>query len=395
MKKLLIFAMIMALAFGCKKDDGTGSTASTNGNRENNGNDRTTVATPYSTAFDGKAVQLALLLDTSNSMDGLIEQAKGNFWTIINYFAALEKNGDPIELEIALFEYGNDGLSEESGYIRKVLDFSQSLDDISERLFALTTNGGSEYCGAVIDQAVKQLKWKEDNKVFKVVFIAGNEPFNQGKIDYKKICSTAANKNIYVNTIHCGDLQTGINGFWKDGARLGGGKYMIIDHNAAVADITTPYDDQLFYLNTQLNNTYIYYGSEGINYSMKQSTQDSNASQMNSKVMSDRIVSKSTSKYKNSSWDLVDAIENEEVEISEVKEESLPAEYQGLSDAELKKKVEEKSKERAEIQKKIAELAQKRNQYISDKSAEAGVETLDTSIIKAISELGTEKGFVK
>ena len=31
-------------------------------------------------------VQLALLLDTSNSMDGLIDQAKSQLWKIVNEF---------------------------------------------------------------------------------------------------------------------------------------------------------------------------------------------------------------------------------------------------------------------------------------------------------------------
>jgi uncharacterized protein with von Willebrand factor type A (vWA) domain len=50
------------------------------------------------------AIQLALLLDTSNSMDGLIDQAKSQFWKIVNEFATTKKNNQPVDLFVALYE---------------------------------------------------------------------------------------------------------------------------------------------------------------------------------------------------------------------------------------------------------------------------------------------------
>ena len=38
-------------------------------------------------------IQLAILLDTSNSMDGLINQAKSELWKIVNELALAKKNG--------------------------------------------------------------------------------------------------------------------------------------------------------------------------------------------------------------------------------------------------------------------------------------------------------------
>ena len=44
------------------------------------------------TPYLGKAlVQVAILLDTSNSMDGLIEQAKTQLWRVVNELAITEK----------------------------------------------------------------------------------------------------------------------------------------------------------------------------------------------------------------------------------------------------------------------------------------------------------------
>jgi hypothetical protein len=50
----------------------------------------------------------------------------------------------------------------------------------------LRTNGGSEYCGAVIRDASMNLKWDDNNQSMKLIYIAGNEPFDQGKSVIKK-----------------------------------------------------------------------------------------------------------------------------------------------------------------------------------------------------------------
>ena len=55
-------------------------------------------------------VQVALLLDTSGSMDGLIDQAKSQLWKVVNELATSKYEGQRPVLEIALYEYGNDNL---------------------------------------------------------------------------------------------------------------------------------------------------------------------------------------------------------------------------------------------------------------------------------------------
>jgi hypothetical protein len=44
------------------------------------------------------SVQLAILLDTSNSMDGLIEQAKTQLWKIVNEMARSKRDGKNIKI---------------------------------------------------------------------------------------------------------------------------------------------------------------------------------------------------------------------------------------------------------------------------------------------------------
>src|SRR5687768_16955605 len=107
-----------------------------------------------------QTIMMALLLDTSNSMDGLIDQAKSQLWKIVNEVAAAKSgDGKQPNIKIALYEYGNDGLSSNEGYIRQVSSLTEDLDVISEKLFSLSTNGGNEFCGEVIESSLNQLAW--------------------------------------------------------------------------------------------------------------------------------------------------------------------------------------------------------------------------------------------
>ena len=51
-------------------------------------------------------IQVAILFDTSNSMDGLINQAKSRLWNVVNTLTTLRYNGKAPNIEIALYEYG-------------------------------------------------------------------------------------------------------------------------------------------------------------------------------------------------------------------------------------------------------------------------------------------------
>ncbi|MDC6367297.1 MULTISPECIES: vWA domain-containing protein [Flavobacteriaceae] len=338
-------------------------------------------------------VKIALLLDTSNSMDGLINQAKAQLWDIVNEFTYAKCGNDARpSLQISLYEYGNDNLSSNEGYIRQVIGFSSDLDEISEKLFSLTTNGGEEYCGQVIHTSLKQLDWGKNADDLKMIFIAGNEPFTQGKLNYKDAATNAKEKDVIVNTIFCGNYQQGISTMWKSGAVLTGGEYMAIDHNRQVVHIDTPYDDVIIKLNSKLNNTYISYGSLGKQKKMLQSVQDSNAADMEAAVAVKRSVSKSSRLYKNSQWDLVDAIEEDEVVLSELEEQDLPEGLKGKSEEEIKEFVEEKKIEREKIQDQIKELNAKREAYIAKNQKDEKGE-LENALLNAIKTQASKKNY--
>ncbi len=341
-------------------------------------------------------VQLAILLDTSGSMDGLIDQARTQLWTIVNEFAFMKRAGQEPELEVALYEYGNSSIAADEGYIRQVLAFTMDLDKVSEELFKLTTNGGSEFCGHVIKSAVEGLKWSDVADDYKAIFIAGNEPFTQGSVDFKESCKAAITKDVIVNTIHCGGFQDGIDGKWQEGAQLADGTYLSIDHNAKVVHIASPHDEEILKTGEEINKTYIRYGNAGGEGAARQEEQDKNADGAGQGADVNRALWKSKNQYRNDDWDLIDAIDNETVKLADIKKEDLPEELRKLSDEDLKKHIDAKRAERAELKKKLLELETKRNNHVAEerrKLAEKGEETLDAAVLKAVREQAAKRKF--
>jgi hypothetical protein len=125
--QIIIATVLLTLTYSCKAD--------------NKKTDKQLLAeivkpnTPIEQATKDHYIKVALLLDTSNSMDGLIDQAKAQLWEIVNELSYAKCRNERPKLQIALYEYGNDNLSSRENYIRKVLAFTEDLDDVSKELF--------------------------------------------------------------------------------------------------------------------------------------------------------------------------------------------------------------------------------------------------------------------
>lgn len=375
-------------------------TISCNGNAktfQTTGNDSTKVEKPVEKPVANQKIQVALLLDTSSSMDGLIDQAKSRLWNIVNTLTTLKYEGKSPDIEISLYEYGNDNIGANQDWVRQIVPLSKDLDEISARLFALKTNGGNEYCGSVIHHATKNLKWEDDRKSLKMIFIAGNEPFNQQGINYKEAIKEAMKNNIYINTIFCGNYEEGIRTFWQDGATIGNGKYFNIDANQKVRYIDTPYDDEIAKYNLKMNDTYYNFSVQGVVYKEKQVRQDQLSESVSKSNAVIRGVSKTKDKaYDNSHWDLVDNYKKDKDFTKKIKKSELPEELKNKSDAELKAFAEKKLKEREVIISEIEKLAKKRQDYIDQqtKSATDKTDDLGKSIEKSIIEIGKKNGYL-
>jgi hypothetical protein len=346
---------------------------------------------------DRPVIQIAILLDNSGSMNGLIQQAKTQIWQIVNEFIAAKQDGKTPRVQVGLYEYGIKDSQDNGSYVRQLSPLTEDLDSLSEKLFAISTkdSGGSEYCGWVIKDAVEGFKWDKSSKTYKAIFIAGNEEFTQGKVDYKSSCKAAIEQGIIVNTIHCGDEAEGIRGKWKDAAAMSDGRFLIINHNAVAVNIPAPQDKEIAELNGRLNDTYIGYGAMGGAGKARQIAQDGNAASAPaaSTVVAKRVAAKASANYDNSTWDIVDRAKKKDFDIAKIKESELPEELKKLKPEERLAFIEKKKTEREELQKKLKDLAEARDKYVSEKSkAEAGESTLGKAVSTAVREQAAKKG---
>lgn len=337
-------------------------------------------------------VRIALLLDTSNSMDGLIGQAKAQLWNIVNRFNQSCKFGQKPRLQIALYQYGNDSLSPDGKWIQQVSGFTSDLDVLSEKLFGLQTSGGTELCGPAIGAALRDLAWKKEPGDASFIFIAGNEPFDQAT--YSEEIADAVRQGVRINTIFCGTYQEGVHGKWLDGATLGRGKYHVIDQAAEVRHIPTPYDDEIARLGVDVNATYLAFGRRGEAAKARQSRMDDAAAASAPAAALERAVTKNSANYV-TDWDLVQAVVDKKIKLEDIKNDELPAELRNLSVADQQTRITDLFTRRTAINTRVAELTKQREDFLAQAGKEAAkATTLGDALVKLITEQATEEGFV-
>ncbi|WP_273444025.1 vWA domain-containing protein [Neolewinella agarilytica] len=335
-------------------------------------------APPSVSTRSGKnLIQIAFLLDTSSSMDGLIDQAKSRLWNILNEILKAQKDGEAPDIEVALYQYGNSGLLPEKGYIEQVVPLTTDVDLFSDKLFGLKTGGGDEFCGHVILRSTDDLTWDANDGTIKLIYIAGNEPFTQGEVKPEDALRKARGKDIIVNTILCGNPNGSDGPSWRSGAKNGDGDFFFINQDERVTYIASPYDDAIEKCNLRLNRTYIAYGAQGATFQANQMRQDVNAGSYSKANLSSRARFKASKKYKNTAWDVVDAAEeNEEVVLSQ--KETMPDSLSRLSDEALKVKIKQMSEERKTLQAEILALTAKRDAYVAEARKKASGNEVNT-----------------
>ena len=344
-------------------------------------------------------IQLSILLDVSGSMSGLIKQAQTELWAVVNEVSKAHKNGIPSNIEIALYSYGNQD-REENGFIHKLVEFNGDVDTISQVLFALSTSGSVENCGQVISKAQQELLWLKEDSVYKVIFIAGNETFTQGAINYVDACTNAMENGIVVNTIHCGDERTGRGQQWADAAKISKGEYFWINANKTDRFIPSPYDSLIEVYNRKLNATYWGYGSSGNRYKSVQLESDKVNMNASKKGYYDRVRSKSKKHVyqKNSAkWDINSKVAMDTNALKNLKDEDLPKQLKGKTLKEKKQIVAVNQASRDSSTQFIKAYSDLRDKYVIEqrkKKPELNAEmTLGQAISAAIRKQAGLKGF--
>lgn len=348
---------------------------------------------PASPAAPPRPIDLAICLDISGSMDGLLNAARQNLWAVVNEMATLEPAP---ALRVALLTFGCSAHSADSGWVKLETGFTTDLDLVSQKLFALSTNGGEEYVARVVRGALDQLEWSPDPKALKLLFVAGNEAATQDpKFDVPSQCRDAIGRGIVVNSIYCGSLQDGEAPGWREVAQLADGQFAAIEQDANVV-VVTPFDEQLAALSATINTTYVPYGAEGSVWAENQVQQDSNVAGLNGAAAAQRCQTKASGLYSNGHWDLVDACGDPKFVLASVDKKLLPEALRGMSTDELRQHVALQTKKRNELKQQIDALGKQRDAHVQQelqRRAAMGEKVFEQAVLEAVREQAAARGF--
>lgn len=332
------------------------------------------VATPPpATAYESDvAIDVAIALDVSGSMRGLIDAARLKLWEIVNDLSTAEPAP---RLRVALLTYGNQRGSAQSGWARIETDFTDDLDLVSERLFALRSRGADEYVGRVLKLALQDLSWTGSPDALRLLFLAGNEEVNQDPLfDYRHLALDAPRGEVQLSAVFCGVEQAPAAAGWREMAELATGRFATIDHHSRTLLVKTPYDEELAELGDLLSETFIGLGKEGKGRKETQLRQDANARRHGLTVAASRAVTKS-GRYYSPRWDLATAYRTGEVDVYEVRTADLPPVMRRMEIDERMYYLEDLLAVRAELEARISELGRKRRGYVDGQMAARGIDS--------------------
>ena len=338
-------------------------------------------------------IDLAICLDVSGSMKGLVDSARAKLWSIVNDLALAKPTP---RLRVALLSFGHKTYAEADGWVRVESNLTEDLDLISQKLFALTLNGGEEYVGRVMQRSLDDLAWSNDKNALKIMIVAGNESADQDKtVNYRDVAKRAIESGIMVNTIYCGPAADTIAPGWKDVALRADGHFATIDQNRGTVNIATPFDARIVELSTALNGTYVPFGREGKRGWANQTVQDRNASGLNSSAAAGRAMSKASKLY-NCSWCLIDAVRAKQVDLTKVEKKDLPKELQDKTPEQIREYLDKKYAERQKLQAEIQEANKKRAAFVAEEMKKKNMDdkrAFDAAIRKAIRAQAATKGY--
>lgn len=320
---------------------------------------------PAKTPALAQEIDVALCLDVSGSMQGLIDSAKNKLWDIVNELAKAKPSP---KLRVALYSYGHQTYDAKKGWVRKELDLSGDLDALYQKLFALTINGGEEYVGRVCRDAIKDQPWSKAKNALRLIFVCGNEPASQDPlVKLKDLAALAKETDIIINPIYCGNADDNDARDWRELATMAHGRFANINHNKQVV-IATPVDKELAKLANELNSTYVAYGKDK-GKKDNQAAQTANAGKAGEAVLAARVSAQNTAFYMCDDWCLVDRCKKDpKFDITKLKDEELPENMKKMTKEQRVQHVKDMTKKRDTLNQKITELTKQREAFLRDEA---------------------------
>lgn len=340
-------------------------------------------------------VEVVFVLDTTGSMGGLIQAAKQKIWSIVNELS----QGQPRpEIRLGLVAYRDKG----DQYVTQRTDLSADIDAVYGQLMNYRADGGGdgpEHVNQALFEAVHAMRWSQDRRALKLIFLVGDAPPHmdyQDDVKYTKVTRQAMRKDLIINTVQCGnDAQT--KKIWRDIAHRSEGRYVAIAQDGGAVAVTTPYDHKLSELSTRLDSTYMTYGAAEEQVARKAKLMRS--ATLAAAAAPEAAAARSSFRARDEGaalggLDFIADTRSGAVDMDGLAEDELPMELKGKNKAEQRALVQQKQAERKKIQKQIQELSQERSKYLNKAASAPGSskDSFDAEVLDAVRSKAEAKG---
>ncbi len=187
----------------------------------------TTVATVPVFAEDNKStakphIDLAFCIDTTGSMSGEIENVKAKTKELVAKLAG-GKPSPVIRVGMVAFRDRGDE------YVTKVFPFSEDIDKVVKDISSLKADGGGDTPEAVAEglhASLNDLKWSDDKKTLKLLFLIGDAEPNKSKLSWQTEAKSAISHGVQINTLGCQGIESGTGvTIFQQIAKLADGRY--------------------------------------------------------------------------------------------------------------------------------------------------------------------------
>jgi Mg-chelatase subunit ChlD len=348
---------------------------------------------PVSTEVPAERVEIVFVLDTTGSMGGLIDGARQRIWGIVN--DVMQESHSSVKIGLVAYRDRGDE------YVTQVLPLTEDLDKVYTTLMDYRAAGGGDMPEQVrlgLADGVYKAGWSgAAPDIAQIIFLVGDAPPKDDPNDTSDtfaIAAKAAGNGLIVNTIQCGSL-TETTRAWKAIANSGHGQYFAIADNGGVQTISTPYDEQLGKLSSELGSTFTAYGFGALPDAEQHRVEvTKEIASVESRVTysapdgakAERALNKAVNKVAYLG-DLLQNIENGTLKLENVPTADLPEELQSLSPAERQQEIERRLAKRREIRALILKLSKDRDRFVDAERTKGGAaDGFDVVVSKALKE---------
>lgn len=341
-------------------------------------NDPGPIGTPFATPVEsGKhPIDVVFAVDTTGSMDRLIDGAKRTVWSIATHIRQTDPDAS---LRIGLVAYRDTG----DDYVTRPFSLTHDLDAVYAELASYEASGGGdapEHVAAALRDALG-MRWRAGAK--KLVFVVGDAPPapRDDARPYDMLAREAGTSGIIVNAIRCGDDPMTAHAFQQI-ASLGGGDFSTIAQDGGVQQVATPYDDRLAELSASIDRTAVIAGDESVRagHAAKMAAAEAAPAAAKADRASYWAKTAKGGAMVRTEGDLVGAYATGALDLGKVAPGALPADLRARSAPEIKAELARRAEARAQAQREIDELTRKRDAYLSARKDATGGGGFDTAV---------------